>query len=33
MFSCMIIDNTSFEEEQVQRFGVKESTLSLEKGK
>jgi hypothetical protein len=29
----MIVDNASFEEEQVQGFGVKESTLSLEKGK
>jgi hypothetical protein len=29
----MIVDNTSFEEEQVQSFGVKESSLSLEKGK
>jgi hypothetical protein len=33
MFSYMIVDNTLFEEEQVQRFEVKESTLSLEKGK
>jgi hypothetical protein len=29
----MIADNMSFEEEQVQSFEVKESTLSLEKGK
>jgi hypothetical protein len=29
----MIIDNAPFEEEQVQSFQVKESTLSLEKGK
>jgi hypothetical protein len=33
MFSCMIIDNTPFEEEQVQNFEGKESSLSLEKGK
>jgi hypothetical protein len=33
MFSCMIVDNAPFEEEQVQSFEVKESTLSLEKGK
>jgi hypothetical protein len=33
MFSCMIVDNALFEEEQVQSFQVKESTLSLEKGK
>jgi hypothetical protein len=33
MFSCMIIDNTLFEEEQVQSFGIKEGNLSLEKGK
>jgi hypothetical protein len=32
MFSCMTVDNTNFEEEQVQSFEVKESTLSLEKG-
>jgi hypothetical protein len=29
----MIIDNTPFEEEQVQSFGEKESSLSWEKGK
>jgi hypothetical protein len=29
----MIVDNASFEEEPVQQFEVKESTLSLEKGK
>jgi hypothetical protein len=29
----MIIDNTSFEEEQVQSFGEKESNFWLEKGK
>jgi hypothetical protein len=29
----MIVDNTLFEEEQVESFGEKESTLSLEKGK
>jgi hypothetical protein len=29
----MIVDNMPFEEEQVQSFEVKESTLSLEKGK
>jgi hypothetical protein len=29
----MIVANTLFEEEQVQSFEVKESTLSLEKGK
>jgi hypothetical protein len=29
----MIVDNASFEEEQVQSFGEKESNLSLEKGK
>jgi hypothetical protein len=29
----MIVDNTSYEEEQVQSFEVKESNLSLEKGK
>jgi hypothetical protein len=29
----MIVDNTSFEEEQEQRFAEKESSLSLEKGK
>jgi hypothetical protein len=33
MFSCMIVDNTPFKEEQVQSFEVKESSLSLEKGK
>jgi hypothetical protein len=33
MFSCMIVDNASFEEEQMQSFEVKESNLSLEKGK
>jgi hypothetical protein len=33
MFSCMIVDSASFEEEQVQSFGVKESTLSLERVK
>jgi hypothetical protein len=33
MFSCMIVDNASFEEEQVQSFEVKESTLPLEKDK
>jgi hypothetical protein len=29
----MIVDNAPFEEEQVQSFQVKESNLSLEKGK
>jgi hypothetical protein len=29
----MIVANTPFEEEQVQSFEVKESSLSLEKGK
>jgi hypothetical protein len=29
----MIVDNAPFEEEQAQSFQVKESTLSLEKGK
>jgi hypothetical protein len=29
----MIVDNASFEKDQVQSFEVKESTLSLEKGK
>jgi hypothetical protein len=29
----MIVDNTSFEEDQVQSFEVKENSLSLEKGK
>jgi hypothetical protein len=29
----MIVDNASFEEEQVQSFEVTESTLLLEKGK
>jgi hypothetical protein len=33
MFSCMIVANAPFEEEQVQQFVVKESRLSLEKGK
>jgi hypothetical protein len=33
MFSCMIVANAPFEEEQVQSFEVKESALSLEKGK
>jgi hypothetical protein len=33
MFSCMTVDNAPFEEEQVQSFEVKESILSLEKGK
>jgi hypothetical protein len=33
MFSCMIVDNALFEEDQVQSFEVKESTLSLEKCK
>jgi hypothetical protein len=33
MFSCMIVDNALFEEDQVQSFEVKESILSLEKGK
>jgi hypothetical protein len=33
MFSCMIVDNEPFEKEQVQSFGEKESSLSLEKGK
>jgi hypothetical protein len=33
MFSYMIVANASFEEKQVQSFEVKESTLSLEKGK
>jgi hypothetical protein len=33
MFFCMIVDNASFEEEQVQSFEVTESTLLLEKGK
>jgi hypothetical protein len=29
----MIVDNTPFEEEQVQNFGEKESSLLLKKGK
>jgi hypothetical protein len=29
----MIVDNAPFEEEQVHSFQVKESSLSLEKGK
>jgi hypothetical protein len=29
----MIVDNSLFQEEQVQSFQVKESTLLLEKGK
>jgi hypothetical protein len=29
----MIVDIEPFEEEQVQSFGVKESSLSLKKGK
>jgi hypothetical protein len=29
----MIVANAPFEEEQVQSFAVKESSLSLEKGK
>jgi hypothetical protein len=29
----MIVDNTSFEEEQVQQFEEEESNLWLEKGK
>jgi hypothetical protein len=29
----MIVDNAPLEEEQVQSYEVKESTLSLEKGK
>jgi hypothetical protein len=29
----MIVDNGPFEEEQVQQFEVKESSLLLEKGK
>jgi hypothetical protein len=33
MFSCMIVANAPFEEEQVQSFEVKESSLLLEKGK
>jgi hypothetical protein len=33
MFSCMIVDNASFKEEQVQSFEVKESNFWLEKGK
>jgi hypothetical protein len=33
MFSFMIVGNAPFEEEQVQSFEVKESNLSLEKGK
>jgi hypothetical protein len=33
MFSCMIVANALFEEEQVQSFKVKDSTLSLEKDK
>jgi hypothetical protein len=33
MFSCMIVANAPFEKEQEQRFAVKESSLSLEKGK
>lgn len=33
MFSCVIIDDMSFEEEQVQKFEEKESNLWLEKGK
>jgi hypothetical protein len=33
MFSCTIVDNAPFEEEQVQSFEEKESTFWLEKGK
>jgi hypothetical protein len=33
MFSYMIVANAPFEEEQVQSFADKESSLSLEKGK
>jgi hypothetical protein len=33
IFSCMIVDNVLFEEEQVQSFAEKESNLALEKGK
>jgi hypothetical protein len=33
MFSCVIVDNAPFEEEQAQSFKGKESNLSLEKGK
>jgi hypothetical protein len=29
----MIVDNTSFKEEQVQQFEVKQSSLSLKQGK
>jgi hypothetical protein len=31
--SCMIVDNAMFEEKEMQSFQVKESRLSLEKGK
>jgi hypothetical protein len=33
MFSCMIVANALFEEDQVQSFEVKEGSLTLEKGK
>jgi hypothetical protein len=33
MFSCMIVANARFEEEQVQSFEVKDTSLSSEKGK
>jgi hypothetical protein len=33
MFSWVIVDNATFEEDLVQSFGEKESNLSLEKGK
>jgi hypothetical protein len=33
MFSCVIVDNAPFEEEQVQKFQEDKSNLWLEKGK
>jgi hypothetical protein len=33
MFSCVIIDDMSFEEEQVQKFEEEDSSFWLEKGK
>jgi hypothetical protein len=33
MFSCMIVDNAPFEEEQVQKFEEAKSNFWLEKGK
>jgi hypothetical protein len=33
MFSCVIVDDVSFEDEQVQKFEEEESNLWLEKGK